>query len=176
MGKNPTKHYLFPVLIVGSKNSGKTTFLNYLIRRAKQRKIQVAGFLSRGRLLLDGRKHQYFLEDISSGKNYLLATQAPDRPESIPYGGYFFDPEVFKLGNELLLNHLNVDLLVLDEFGPLELQGQGFRRAFDIILREYSGIFLITVRSSLLPEVKKIINQNLKKKSDRNFFSPKNSQ
>lgn len=164
MGKNPPKPNLFPVLIVGPKNSGKTAFLDFLIQKAYLNKLNVAGFLSRGKLS-DGQKHQYFLEDISTGKHYLLANHNPGRSDSIPYGGYFFDPVIFELGNELLLHNLNADLLVLDEFGPLELKGQGFRKAFDIILREYHGIFLIAVRPVVFPELKKIIISTQKKKS-----------
>ncbi len=164
MGKNPPKPNLSPVLIVGSKNSGKTAFLDFLIQKAFQNKLTVAGFLSRGKLC-DGQKNQYFLEDISTGKHYLLANQTPGRSEKIPYGGYFFDPDIFELGNELLIHNLNANLLVLDEFGPLELKGQGFRKAFDIVLHEYHGIFLIAVRPVVLPELKKILLTTQEKKS-----------
>lgn len=167
MDKNPLEPNLSLSLIVGLKNSCKTAFLDFLIQKAYQNKLHVAGFLSRGKLC-DGQKNQYFLEDIRTGKHYLLANQTPGRSENIPYGVYFFDPDIFELGNELLLHNLNADLLVLDEFGSLELKGQGFRRAFDIILREYHGIFLIAVRPVVLPELKKIL---ISTKEQRSFWA-----
>ncbi len=147
---------IFPVPVVGTKNAGKTTFLEYLISRARKRHLAVAGFLSRGEVR-DGHKRAYFLEDINTGERQLLAMDARWPEAFIQYGSYYFNPKVFKRGNQLLLNNMNMDVLVLDEFGPLELRGEGFRWAFDRILQEYRGIFMIAVRPSILTELLNIL-------------------
>lgn len=138
-----------PVLIVGSKNTGKTTFLEQLIQRARKLDLVIGGFLSRGKVSITGGK-EYFLEDIRTGQQYLLAAETPAPSRIITYGKYYFDPTIFQMGNDLLLKNLHAHLLVLDEFGPLELSGQGFRNAFNEILVSFRGIFLIAVRPSLL--------------------------
>ncbi|MBN2366235.1 MAG: molybdopterin-guanine dinucleotide biosynthesis protein B, partial [Calditrichaeota bacterium] len=109
-------------------------------------------------------KKEYFLEDLNSGKQYLLASKTPHPSRTIRYGSYYFDPEIFELGNQLLLDNLNNDLLVLDEFGPLELRGQGFRPAVDLILRAYRGIFLLAVRPSLFSDTYEILKNRNKTK------------
>ena len=145
------------ILVVGLKNSGKTAFLEHLLKRAKNLGFLIGGFLSRGNIA-DNHKKEYFLEDLQTGSRHLLAATTTHASRKIRYGSYHFNPKAFELGNQLLLQNFHSDLLVLDEFGPLELQGKGFRPAFDVIIEKYPGIFLIAVRPSVLPEIQKILS------------------
>jgi nucleoside-triphosphatase len=156
VAKNLAENRVSIALVVGSKNSGKTTYLEHLLRKGKQKNLRTGGFLSRGNFT-GTQKKKYFLQDIRSGTQYLLASTTPHPSRTISYGEYYFDQKIFELGNQLLEAQMDGDLIILDEFGPLELRGQGFRRAFDILLQHYTGIILIAVRASLLPEILKLL-------------------
>ena len=159
MAECTRKNQLSIVMVVGSKNSGKTTFLEYLLNRARSMNLSIGGFLSRGSIV-NHQKRDYFLEDLTSGEQHLLASTTPHPSRKIQYGSYYFDPVVFKLGQQLLLRKIDSDLLVMDEFGPLELRGEGFREAFNLILKDYHGIFLVAVRPSLQSDMKNIIQSS----------------
>jgi nucleoside-triphosphatase THEP1 len=145
---------LYPVVVVGSKNSGKTAFLEMLVRKARNRGLHVAGFLSRGQWR-EGEKPHYFLLDLNSDNNYLLASETPHPSRPFFYGRYYFNPEIFEIGNRILKESTSADMLVLDEFGPLERTGKGFSSGFNHALRHFKGILVLAVRPSLLPFVLK---------------------
>ena len=155
MAESNSNLHLSIVTVVGAKNSGKTTFLEFLLNRARNMNLSIGGFLSRGNIV-NHQKREYFLEDLTSGERHLLASTTPHPSRKIRYGSYYFNPDVFKLGQRLLLRNMDSDLLVMDEFGPLELRGEGFRESFNLVLKEYHGIFLVAVRPSLLSDIKSI--------------------
>lgn len=143
------KSRLCPVVVVGSKNSGKTAYLEILIRNARSKGLRVAGFLSRGRWQ-ESEKPHYFLVDLNNDQNYLLASETPDSSRPFFYGRYYFNPDIFKVGNRILKESSTADMLVLDEFGPLERTGKGFRSGFNHAMQHFQGIFVLSVRPSLL--------------------------
>jgi nucleoside-triphosphatase THEP1 len=143
------KSRLCPVVVVGSKNSGKTAFLEVLVRNARKRGLRVAGFLSQGQWR-EGEKPDYFLVDLDRAHNYLLASETPHPSRPFFYGRYYFNPEIFEVGNRILKESSSADMLVLDEFGPLERTGKGFRSGFNYTLRHFQGILVLAVRPSLL--------------------------
>lgn len=147
------------VLVIGKKNAGKTAYLEQLIERATAKGLKVGGFLSRGGSA-DQKKSRYFLEDIKTGRQWLLASDVPSAERSLVYDRFHFDPGVFKVGDRLLKNNIDADILVLDEYGPLERMGQGFRSAFDLLLHTYRGILLIAVRPALLNNLKNEIKKS----------------
>lgn len=137
-----------PVLVVGRKNSGKTAYLRFQLQRIQQKGLKPGGFLSIGHLR-KGYKQEYYLFDILTQQQRLLASMVKFKEGTIRYGAYYFDPITFSWGSQILKNSLNCDLNFFDEFGPLENAGKGFRNDLIFLLKNYKGILLLSVRPSL---------------------------
>jgi nucleoside-triphosphatase THEP1 len=138
------------ILVVGAKDSGKTTYLEHLVKRAEIRGLSVTGFLSKG----DLNKETYYLENLKTNEKLVLASKISWKASTIKRGDYYFSPDTIHDGNQLLKDSRGADLIVLDEFGPLEYNGQGFREGFDFLLKGYSGIFCIAMRPSIYRRLK----------------------
>jgi nucleoside-triphosphatase THEP1 len=136
------------VLVIGPKDSGKTSYLKTTSERAMQRGWSVGGFLSVNHTSAADKKN-YFLRIIQTGQEKLLASTASIFSQAIHYGEYFFDPKIFELGNKVLKSSIHTDLIIVDEFGPLEQQQTGFYSGFNFLLRQYKGILMIALRPSL---------------------------
>ena len=134
-----------PILVVGNKNSGKTFYFQLLVERLRKAHLIAGGFLC-----INQSKQKYFLKDIKSGEKRLFASEEESPKRSIKYGIYYFDPDVFAFGSHILRSSLNANAIFLDEFGPLEKNGNGFRSDLEFLLKNYSGLLFISVRSSLL--------------------------
>lgn len=139
------------IMVVGAKDSGKTTYLELIVKRAELKGFTVTGFLSRG----DVNKENYYLENLNTREKLVLASKISGLPSTIKRGEYYFSTDTLHFGNQILKQGLRADLIVLDEFGPLEYDGQGFREGFDFLLKEYSGIFCIAMRPSIFRKLRK---------------------
>jgi nucleoside-triphosphatase THEP1 len=137
-----------PVLVVGSKNSGKTNYLEYLVSRMIDKQVNVAGFLcvvSKS----DSLKNNYYLKNVKTSELKLLASKQYQFHNQLQYGDYKFDSRIFELGTRILTENLEADALILDEYGPLEKKGLGFRKPLDFLLENYEGFLFISVRPEL---------------------------
>ncbi|MEJ2634717.1 MAG: nucleoside-triphosphatase [Calditrichia bacterium] len=151
---------LSPVLIVGRKNSGKTAYLEYLIRKMKEMNLSVGGILSVGEPA-GGDKETYFLKNIDTGEKFLLASKIRDSSRSLKYGDYYFNPDSFARGSRIMKGCLSADAIILDEYGPVEQMGKGFSEALEFLLRHYRGFLFIAVRPVVLPHLKSVLLNNL---------------
>ncbi len=145
-------------LVVGSKDAGKTAYLLQLSRRARESGLQVGGILSLARLRR-GKKDRYFLYDLRTGRQRLLAWRNFDPDSPVRIGSYAFDPTALNLGKQILRNCLDCDVILLDEYGPLEHRGGGFRSALEFLLDHFSGFLGISVRPALLNPLKELLRQ-----------------
>jgi len=140
---------LTPVLIVGGRNSGKTTYARTLAERARRAGWAIAGFLSEAEWEGDV-KARYFLRDLADpATRTLLAAREPLPGLDSRVGRHFLSRTALAAAYASLRRSLAADLICIDEFGPLELRGGGFRPAFHFLLQHYRGILLITVRPAL---------------------------
>ena len=155
MGKGNTDTRV--VLVVGKKNAGKTAYLRWIARRAQERGLSVAGFLSVGEMS-GGKKHRYYLHNLQTEERHLLASRehSPSGTENV--GDYFFEPTTFHRAEQAYREALAADLIIFDELGPLELRGRGLFAAFTFLLKNYHGTLFISVRPRLLLEAKKLLH------------------
>ena len=67
----------------------------------------------------------------------------------------FFD-DGLKFGNAALSTTAtkSADLVIVDEFGPLELNGQGWRKNVDSLITSSDALILLVVRQELADEVR----------------------
>lgn len=102
-----------------------------------------------------------FIYHISS--RTLKQLEGIDKENSIAIGKYLFSKEVFEWAQNVLLECLSKELewLVIDEIGPLELEGRGLEPAITKIFIErekFDGNILFVVREGLVKEFVKKYN------------------
>jgi nucleoside-triphosphatase THEP1 len=50
-------------------------------------------------------------------------------------------------------------MVIVDEFGPMELQGRGWRDQADLLLAETDAVVLLVVREELVQEVERLYGE-----------------
>jgi nucleoside-triphosphatase THEP1 len=126
-------------IISGPVHSGKTTrLLSWL-----QNKINLYGILSP---VIDGKR--YLLNIDSNEKRMLEVSGKRNQKDSITVGKYKFAKSVFEWGCEVIANSIaeNPEWIVIDEVGPLELQGEGLAKAVNKVFSHQN----ILVRTNLV--------------------------
>ncbi len=159
---NPRPKKLQPVLVSGGKNAGKTSYLLNLVERARMRGWRVGGFVSVAEWE-NGEKKRYFLRHLPSNEQRLAARKGSPQTDEWHIGSYVFETETFRWAQSCARNPNRFDLFLLDEFGPLEVRGLGLSPILKMLLAEFTGILVISVRPSLLPELQKRLKTAIRK-------------
>lgn len=145
------------VIVAGTRNSGKTTYLKEVRQRAQKRGLQVGGFLSSAQWE-NGEKVRYYLTNLQTNESRLLARRG-DTTAALKTGRYAFDSRVFDWGNRFVRQQTHLPIIMLDEFGPLEQKQNGWYDLLIYLLRHYQGRLFLSVRTSLLPHLLHLINK-----------------
>jgi len=142
------------ILWVGEKHSGKTTSAANLARAARDEGFNVAGLLAPS-LHCNGRLIGFDALDLRNGKHAPLARRQTNPGES---GRFALATDGLKFGNAALSAEAtkSADLIIVDEFGPLELNGHGWRKNVDSLLASSDAVILLVVRRELADEVRRL--------------------
>jgi nucleoside-triphosphatase THEP1 len=141
------------VLWTGPKHSGKTTAVRALAERAAVTGLQVAGLLSLSvyqQSLLVG----YDLLDLVSGR-ILPVARLPDLATKsaggVKAGRFVFFEDALRWGGATLNSAAarSAHLVIIDEFGPLELQNQGWRAPADALIHTSDSLVVLVVRDAM---------------------------
>ncbi|MHC4983850.1 MAG: nucleoside-triphosphatase [Planctomycetota bacterium] len=137
------------------KHSGKTAAASSLAEKARTEGFSVTGLLAPG-VYKGGRLIGYDVVDLRTTARRPLARRGLSSP--LRAGSYGFLPEGLVLGREALSGPAarSSDLVIVDEFGPLELSGWGWRPAVDKLIREAKGLIVLVVRDELVAAVLKL--------------------
>jgi len=143
------------VLLTGQKGEGKTTLCAELAELVRSRGGRVAGILSPG-FWDDGVRSGYQIEDLLTGRRLWLARRA-QTPGHLAQGPYWFDPVALQFGRQALADGAAArpDLMVVDEVGPLELRGEGWAPALDLLQARQPCPMLWVIRPALLNVARK---------------------
>ena len=138
------------VIITGEIHQGKTSFAHKLVTNLLKQKIRIAGFLSLG-INENGKRTGFNLFDIESSGQIELCSDKKD-DSRLKFGQYYFNNAAISKGVEILnTDHLSdKQLIVIDEIGPLELNGLGWSSAIENISRSITIPQLWVVRKSLV--------------------------
>jgi nucleoside-triphosphatase THEP1 len=146
------------VLLTGAKNSGKTTFVQQLVEKLKKENYQISGFTApsiyEGAFLLG-----FDILCIRSGRKVKLAKRKSAAET------FTFSKKALALGNSILNSNetKSSDLVIIDEFGPLELAGKGWRKGTDELIQSAGPLILLVVRKESAEKVRRLYN-NIKVK------------
>ena len=135
------------ILWTGPKHCGKTTSAAHLIKMARAEGFTVAGILEPS-LYDNGELLGFDVLDVQTQKRTPLAKRNKDESTT---GFFNFLTDGLKFGNAVLNSEAikSVDLVIIDEFGPLEVRGDGWRKSIDTLLSSSSAIILIIIRQEL---------------------------
>jgi len=135
------------ILWTGPKHSGKTTSATCLIQMARTEGFIVAGILEPSSYD-NGELLGFDVLDLHSQKRTPLARRNKDKRT---IGSFKFIADGLKFGNAILSSETikSADLVIIDEFGPLEIKGNGWRRNIDSLLSSSNAIILIIIRQEL---------------------------
>jgi len=141
------------VIITGEIHLGKTTFAQKIVADLLEQNIRIAGFLSIG-INENGIRTGFNLVDIGSSRQIELCSDKKNE-KRLKFGRYYFNSDAISLGNEILnANNLSdKQLIVIDEVGNLELNGQCWSNAIENITRSNTVPQLWIVRKSLLQKI-----------------------
>jgi nucleoside-triphosphatase len=141
-------------LWTGPRHCGKTTAAARLARMARRCGFRVAGLLAPS-VYRDGCLTGFDALDLRSQTQVPLAVRR-DGPGDV--GSFHFVDEGLKLGARALdvAAAEEADLVIVDEFGPLELASRGWRRAVDSLVQAGKAPLLIVVRRELVDAVQEI--------------------
>ena len=121
----------FNFLVTGKVQGGKTSYLTELVDQLKNREIKVAGFLSPGSFE-SGERSGFHLKNILTGMEIPMAS-VREMDAWVKYRRFWFNPDAFRQGREWILSSLTLDpdVMVIDEVGPMELEGSGWSESLE---------------------------------------------
>lgn len=133
------------LILKGPIRSGKTTWLKEMYNNKKN----VAGILSP---VINEKRYFLNLEN-----NETQPMEADEKEQEVlSVGRYRFSLKSFTWARQVILNGLEngKELLIIDEIGPLELQGKGFAETLKTVLPSKSDFqLLLVIRENCVDEV-----------------------
>ena len=134
----------FRLALVGPPGSGKTTALASVAAQLVCRSVTIGGVLQ-PRILEDGRTTGYLLAVIGSpNAPSLLARRRPTGR------GFDFDPDVFAAAAHEIQRAIHeARIVVVDELGTLEADGQGHLPALMTDAPTSATVWLLAVREDV---------------------------
>jgi len=134
-------------IITGDRDSGKTSYLKYLVEDSKF----FNGFLESKLFDENGKFYGYDLIDIETKEKFEFITTDMSR-EGRKLDKFIIIEEGIKKGKEIILRGIDKNkILVVDEVGQLEIEGKLFHE--EIVKAIKSGVEMyVTVREELINE------------------------
>ena len=138
------------VLITGEIGSGKTTLISGISARLKVSGVLTGGILASA-VYENETKTGYKIQDVVTDKEMQLS-HINDTAGLARVGRYFFIPEAIEFGRDALSaeRNRNSQIVLIDEIGAWELQGQGWAGSLNELIINYNMPLIITVRKSFL--------------------------
>jgi nucleoside-triphosphatase THEP1 len=143
-------------VLTGERGTGKTLVCTQLVAAARARGLDVAGIVTGRSGPEPGDPRQ--VVDLRSGESRPFGAKTSHDDASTSSNpltpGWEYEGEVFDWANEALGRATPCDLLIVDEVGPLELEGgRGWMQALAVLRSRDFGAALVVCRPSLLDDL-----------------------
>jgi len=139
------------ILWTGAKHSGKTTAAAELVRRLRAEGFCVAGLLAPAVYRAD-ELTGFDVIDLQTGKRIAPANRVIEtgghRRFEFTEGGLSFGKAALNISASR-----SADIVIVDEFGPLELSGGGWREEVDRLLCAGNSVVMLVVRDESAEKV-----------------------
>lgn len=141
-------------LLTGEVQSGKSQFLQKFVELCKMKHLTIGGFIAEG-TFKDNKRFSFQFRDLKTNNSIPLAC-AEKQAGWFKYRRFYFNPEAFSTGVKILSEAIKeaADIIVLDELGPMELEGKGWRQALTSLEKNFIIPQVWVVRKRILREVK----------------------
>lgn len=146
------------IIVTGDPGAGKTPWLESLVQLLLDGGHKVDGLISKKIIQSDEKWHHEILH-ISTGEKRPLNTMDKINTQ-IKAGKFYFYPETIEWGCERLISAKSSEWLVQDEVGLLEFEKKGFFPALKQIAADFSGYFVIVIRSNLMEQLEEFLVNN----------------
>ena len=137
-------------ILTGGVGAGKTRSLGGILSALQSLGVPAAGFVSE-RVFMDGAPAGYDLIDVGGGRRLPFLRRAGG-PEGDRVGPWRIDPAGLAAAAEMIAGAYPSAILVVDELGPLELEGRGHWPALAAVLDQPGRRFLFVIRDSCLTD------------------------
>lgn len=139
--------------ITGEQGTGKSTLMNQIMLRAREKGITCSGFIAKG-FWRDASRSGFDLMLVNSG--IMLPFCRDEYQEGwIKLRRFYFSPKALEKGKEAMAMamELDADLWLIDEIGPIDLAGDLWHDTFSLLLKTTANPVLVSVRPALTTEV-----------------------
>jgi nucleoside-triphosphatase len=136
-------------ILTGNRHEGKTTFATGLAEALEKRGIKPGGFVAPGKIE-NNRRSEFDILDLITGQRKPLCSIHNRDGDQI--GPFRFYSDGQNYGNQLLSteNLKGIDVIFIDEIGPLEMKGQGWATAIDKLMDVPGQTHIWIVRKTLV--------------------------
>ncbi len=141
-------------LLTGRVQGGKTTIAGEVVGALTGKGLRVAGFLCEG-TFRNGERDSFTLRELISGTGMPLAT-VDCREGWSRYRRFYFNPATMEQAENMVLASLEEQpaLIVIDEAGPMELEGTGWYGLLEELSRMESIPQLWMARDGVVEQVR----------------------
>lgn len=138
-------------VLTGTRGAGKTTACEAMIQSARASGQRPVGILQPGRFSAAGEKVGFDLIDLATNTRRIAGNSDVLPNLGTQLGKWTVDAAVFAWADGILARLASeaakIDLLILDELGPLEFdQGQGMVHAFDLLRLGNAARAVVVIR------------------------------
>ena len=141
-------------LITGTIQGGKTSYLIELVDLLRKRGLSLGGFLAPGSFE-SGERSGFKLKNILTGVEIPMAS-TKETAGWFKYRRFWFNPDAFIQGMAWIRKIMPEEpqVVVIDEVGPMELEGSGWSDILEFLLSSSVPVQLWSVRENLIEEVR----------------------
>ncbi len=136
------------VILTGGVGSGKTAFVGRLLKILQSRSLIVDGFVGE-RVFENERLSGYDLVAVRDGRRFPFLRRT-EVAGGTSIGPWRLDPSGLAAAAEIIRASESGAILVVDELGPLELEGRGHWPALAEVLDQPGRRFLFVIREGCL--------------------------
>jgi nucleoside-triphosphatase THEP1 len=133
------------IIVTGAIGIGKTTVCQRVIEIVRSEGCGCGGILTH-----KASDKSIVIEDIETGEKEALAS-INNIYKGPHVGKYFFNPKGIEFGIQAIDRDTSAVLIVIDEIGYLELQGEGFAKVLELTRAGKMRNCILVMRSELLP-------------------------